>query len=210
MEDKGLKKISTVILAFVMLVSAIITLTGCGANAADQAFAKFQEDNDALIQSMLEPSEDWLNEPDGGESIVLEEIGKVDKLLAGLDKLDKNAMSKKNQEAHANIYDSFATHKAALEAIREETREVKPGGYSKDREVAPDDLAIFEAAMADSQDAEYEPTLVATQVVAGTNYRFTATATPKSADAKPYSVYVYIYQPLDGEPELTEIETVGY
>jgi hypothetical protein len=209
MEDEGLKKISTVLLALIMLVSAM-TLTGCGTNTADQAFTKFQEDNDALVQSLLEPSEDWLNEPDGGESIVLEEMGKVDKLLAGLDKLDKSAMSKKNQETYANIYGSFVTHKAALEAIREQTREVKPGGYSQDREVTPDDLAIFEAVMADAQDAEYEPTFVATQVVAGTNYRFTATATPKSADAKPYSVYVYIYQPLDGEPELTEIEPVGH
>ena len=207
-----MKKISTVILAFVMLVSAM-TLTGCGENAADQAFVKFQEDNDALVQGMLEPSEDWLNEPDGGESIVLEEIGKVDKLLVGLDKLDKNAMSKKYQETHASIYDSFATHKAALEAILDKARESMqegpmPGGYSEDRKPEPDELAIFEAVMADEKDAEYEPTLVATQVVAGTNYRFTATATPISADAKPYSVYVYIYQPLDGEPELTEIERI--
>lgn len=203
-----MKKLPTAILAIVMLVSAMM-LAGCGANAADQAFTIFQKDNDALVQSMLEPSEDWLNEPDGGESIVLEEIGKVDKLLAGLDKLDNNAMSKENQETYANIYGSFTAHKAALEAILEKTREIMPGRYSQDREVTPDDLAVFEAAMADEKDAEYEPTLVATQVVAGTNYRFTVTAMPESADAKPYSVYVYIYAPLNGEPELTEIETVG-
>jgi hypothetical protein len=113
-----MKKTVVVILVFAMLATAMM-LSGCGVNAADQAFVKFQEDNDALVQSMLEPSDDWLNEPDGGESIVLEEIGKVDKLLAELDKLDKNAMSKNYQETHTNIYDSFTAHKAALEAILE-------------------------------------------------------------------------------------------
>lgn len=203
----------TVIFAFIIIVSAT-TLSGCGNNAADQAFAKFQEDNDALVQSMLEPSDDWFNEPDGGESIVLEEIDKVGRLLSGLGKLDKKAMSAKYQENYAKIYDSFVAHRSALEAILVKTRESTQdgsiaGGYSEDREPEPDDLAVFEAVMADVDDAEYEPTLVSTQVVAGTNYRFTATATPKSADDKPYSVYVYIYQPLDGDPELTEIEAVG-
>lgn len=81
------------------------------------------------------------------------------------------------------------------------------GGYTADRELDADDLAVFEAVMAEVDGADYAPELVATQVVAGINYRFTATATPATPDSEPYTVYVYIYQPLDGPPELTEIVT---
>ena len=51
----------------------------------------------------------------------------------------------------------------------------------------------------------YVPTLVATQVVAGTNYRFTATATPVYPNAESYKVYVYVYKPLQGVAQLIEI-----
>jgi hypothetical protein len=94
-------------------------LSGCGGNSEDKAFEKFIDENDALVQSMLEPSEDWLNEADGGESIVLEELDKVDRLLAGLDKLDKNAMSEKAREAYEDTYDAFVGARAALEDIYE-------------------------------------------------------------------------------------------
>lgn len=79
------------------------------------------------------------------------------------------------------------------------------GGYTEDREVTADDLSVFEEATAELDGVSYEPTLVATQVVAGTNYRFTATATPITPDAESYAVYVYVFVPLDGAPELTEI-----
>jgi hypothetical protein len=79
------------------------------------------------------------------------------------------------------------------------------GGYTGDRQLTDEDIEIFTKAMEANVGVGYEPTLVATQVVAGTNYRFTATATPVVPDAVPYTVNIYIYQPLDGAPELTEI-----
>ena len=79
------------------------------------------------------------------------------------------------------------------------------GGYTADRKPDADDLAVFEEVMAGLVGVQYEPTLVATQVVAGLNYRFTATATPVVPDAEPYTVYIIIYKPLSGPPELTEI-----
>ncbi|MDR1541619.1 MAG: hypothetical protein LBU32_27245 [Clostridiales bacterium] len=202
-----MKRIFTIFLGTFILAS-IAMLSGCGGNSEDKAFEKFIDENDALVQSMLEPSEDWLDEQDGGESIALSELEKVDNLLAGLEKLNQNEMSEKVGEAYANTYDAFVAARVALEDILEKTRKSKPmpGGYTEDRELEPEDMEIFEAVMADAEDAEYEPTLVATQVVAGVNYRFTATAT--SDDVQPNLVYVYIYQPLDGTPELTEIVNV--
>lgn len=77
---------------------------------------------------------------------------------------------------------------------------VIPGGYTEDRAVTAEDLAIFEEALAGLLGVDYEPTLVATQIVAGTNYRFTATATVVYPDAEPYTVHIFIYQPLGDEP----------
>lgn len=202
------------ILSAVLLLASIAMFSGCGGNAEDKAFETFMDEHDALLESMIEPSEDWLNEPDGGESIVLEELEKVDKMLAGLEKLNKNQLSVKIQEAYANIYDSFVAQRAALEDILEEIRRTMldgpmPGGYSEDRELEPDDFTLLETVMADYVGVTYEPKLVATQVVAGMNYRFTATATATTPDARPSLVYVYIHQPLDGEPELIEVTEVN-
>jgi len=75
------------------------------------------------------------------------------------------------------------------------------GGYTADRAVTAEDRAIFNKAMGSGADASYDLKFVATQVVAGMNYRFTATI----SGAEPYTAYIYIYQPLQGEPQLTEI-----
>jgi hypothetical protein len=83
------------------------------------------------------------------------------------------------------------------------------GGYTADRKPDAEELAMFEAVTASLDGAKYEPALVATQVVAGTNYRFTAKATSADPADEAGTVYVYIYQPLDGEPELTEIAATG-
>lgn len=79
------------------------------------------------------------------------------------------------------------------------------GGYTDDREITAEELSIFEQVTKDLVGVGYKPKSVATQVVAGTNYRFTATATPTTPDAEAYDVYVFIFQPLDGSPELGEI-----
>lgn len=82
------------------------------------------------------------------------------------------------------------------------------GGYTADREIEPDELQLFEDVMAGLVGVQYEPTLVATQVVAGINYRFSAKAMAVTPEATESLVYVYIYQPLEGEAELTEIVDV--
>ena len=79
------------------------------------------------------------------------------------------------------------------------------GGFTEDRAPDQEELDIFETAMAELDGVQYKPMLVATQVVAGINYRFTCRATAVFPDAEPYNVYVFIYQPLDGDAELVEI-----
>ena len=85
------------------------------------------------------------------------------------------------------------------------TAQPAAGGYTEDRKPDSDDLAVFEAVIAGEEGVKYEPLFVATQVVAGTNYRFTVTATPAAQGEKPYTAYVYIFEPLSGAPELIEI-----
>jgi hypothetical protein len=95
-----------------------------------------------------------------------------------------------------------------LTACSQPAEENITGGYTEDRALEAEDRDVFDKATAELVGVGYEPTLVATQVVAGVNYRFTATATPITPDAKPYTVYVYVYQPPGGEPELGEIVDV--
>lgn len=80
------------------------------------------------------------------------------------------------------------------------------GGYTEDRELTPDDLEIFVAPLTEEQLATYEPLTVATQVVAGTNYRFYCSVMVNGQASDEYA-YVYIFKPLDPDegPTLTEI-----
>jgi len=80
------------------------------------------------------------------------------------------------------------------------------GGYTDFREPEPDEIALFEMVMNENDDSiVYTPILVKTQVVAGINYLFSATADPQKEGVEAYEVEIIIYQPLTGDPELTEI-----
>jgi len=78
------------------------------------------------------------------------------------------------------------------------------GGYSEDRALTEEEMKIFDVVTDSLDGVHYEPTLVATQVVAGVNYRFTVTATPDAPDSEPYTKYIYVYEPAGGSPELVE------
>jgi hypothetical protein len=64
---------------------------------------------------------------------------------------------------------------------------------------------VFNDSMRCFVGVEYEPVSVATQVVAGMNYRFACDATPLYPGATPYPADVYIYQPLKGDPYIYQI-----
>jgi len=82
------------------------------------------------------------------------------------------------------------------------------GGYSQDRALTEEDMEVFNQALEGFTGVAYEPTLVATQVVAGLNYRFTTIATPVIPEPYSYPAYVYIFKPLSGPPELVKVEKI--
>ena len=85
------------------------------------------------------------------------------------------------------------------------------GGYSKQRRISDEELQLFEQATASLQGVEYTPLNVATQIVAGTNYRFLCKARAIDANGKKgkrqYAVIV-IHKPLpnQGEARILSIE----
>jgi len=82
------------------------------------------------------------------------------------------------------------------------------GGYSEDRDLTPEDLELFREATAGFVEVVYEPIKVATQVVAGMNYRFTALATLQSIPPDSNMVEITIFRSLEGELEVTGIEKI--
>lgn len=70
------------------------------------------------------------------------------------------------------------------------------GAYSEQRKPTEEEVAMFNGVMTEQG---YTPNTVATQVVAGLNYRFYCTA-PDGADC-----IVTIYKPLQGAPSLSSI-----
>ena len=83
---------------------------------------------------------------------------------------------------------------------------VRPAGaYSEDRALTDEDRAVFAQALEGLMGVKYAPVSVATQVVAGINYRFTAAVTPVVPNAVSYSVHIFVFRSLSGEVELTGI-----
>lgn len=82
------------------------------------------------------------------------------------------------------------------------------GGYTQQREPTAEELTLFKTAMATLDGVNYVPESVATQVVAGKNYRFVCKATPVVPNPQSFHAAVVIYQPLPGkgEPTITSIE----
>lgn len=73
-------------------------------------------------------------------------------------------------------------------------------------EISPEAKEVFNKALAGLVGVDYTPLAVSTQVVAGTNYRFFCNAKPVYPNAPVEGAMVYIYQPLEGEPHITNIQ----
>lgn len=91
---------------------------------------------------------------------------------------------------------------------KESSAAVLCGGYTQQRTPTADELKLFSGALAEIDGAGYTPESVATQVVAGTNYRFVCKTVAATRDAPTYQTEVIIYQPLPecGEPKITSIK----
>lgn len=80
------------------------------------------------------------------------------------------------------------------------------GGWTPFRPLTGDDKAIFDKALNGLCGVGYEPLLVATQVVAGTNYRFFCNAQVVYPNAPHYAAMVQIFNPLNNDPHISSIE----
>jgi hypothetical protein len=79
------------------------------------------------------------------------------------------------------------------------------GGFTHYRPLTPKDKELFDKVMAQVIGVTYKATEVASQVVAGTNYKFRAIATIPNYDT--YYVVITIFVPLpgQGDPVLVSI-----
>nr|WP_294938830.1 hypothetical protein [uncultured Flavobacterium sp.] len=73
------------------------------------------------------------------------------------------------------------------------------GGWTAYHSLTPADQKVFDEAMKGFVGVKYTPQTVATQVVAGTNYRFKCTASIPPAMVI-WEAMVEIFQPLGGQP----------
>lgn len=87
-------------------------------------------------------------------------------------------------------------------------RAAAPGSYSEQRALTDVDKAIFNEAMKGLVGVSYTPESVATQIVAGTNYKFICKGEMRTPDRKTFKAEVTIYQPLPNsgdKPYVTQI-----
>jgi hypothetical protein len=98
-----------------------------------------------------------------------------------------------------------------LKSLCHKEQETVVGGYSKTRKLSDQEKELFHQTTATLQGVEYEPENVATQIVAGTNYRFLCKARlldEKSKKGKRYYAVIVIHKPLSPEepPRILSIE----
>lgn len=79
------------------------------------------------------------------------------------------------------------------------------GAYTEQRAITDEEMELFNGVIAALDSAtEYTPISVSTQVVAGINYKFLCDYDDKMGTTG--NCFVIIFQPLQGEPELSEIK----
>jgi hypothetical protein len=82
------------------------------------------------------------------------------------------------------------------------------GGWTVHDSITEEDINVFNTAKNGLVGVDYKPEMVATQVVAGTNYCFICKATIVIPDAPEGISKVMIFKPLEGNPVITSIEKI--
>lgn len=81
------------------------------------------------------------------------------------------------------------------------------GGWTGFHKPTIENLEVFKQALKGYVGVKYNPTAVATQVVAGTNYRFKCTASIPPSEIV-YEAIVEIFKPLKGDPHVVKITRI--
>jgi hypothetical protein len=80
-----------------------------------------------------------------------------------------------------------------------------PGGFTHYRPLTPEDKELFDKVVGPIIGVSYEPTEVASQIVAGTNYKFRTIATLPNYDTYHVMITIFVPLPREGEPVLVSI-----
>lgn len=137
--------------------------------------------------------------------------------------LEASVRDIKSMEPHATVLDGYGIAKKRLEAGAAEsevnaffekmgdTRENKPvvGGYTEFRPLYADDSLLFAQVMADYSYLKVSPKNVATQVVAGMNYKFAVEMTEPNGNMVEAIVSVFKPLPGQGEPQMISVEKLA-
>lgn len=86
-------------------------------------------------------------------------------------------------------------------AEKQPEKTVLCGGYTQQRPLDDAERTLFRQVTDNMTGVSYSPESVATQVVAGTNYRFVCTAKTVTLHPETYQAEVIVYQPLPGQGE---------
>ena len=84
---------------------------------------------------------------------------------------------------------------------KQQEKTILCGGYTGQWPLEASDRELFRRATTGMTGVSYTPESVATQVVAGTNYRFICTAKTTTPGLETYEAEIIVFQPLPGQGE---------
>ena len=84
---------------------------------------------------------------------------------------------------------------------KQQEKTILCGGYTGQRPLEASDRELFRRATTGMTGVNYTPESVATQVVAGTNYRFVCKAKTVTPNPETYRAEVIVFKPLPGQGE---------
>ena len=82
------------------------------------------------------------------------------------------------------------------------------GGWTVHDCITAEDMVVFNTAMKGLIGVNYEPIILATQLVNGTNYSFICKTTIMNEEMTKGIADVLIYKPIKGEPVVTGIHNI--
>ena len=85
------------------------------------------------------------------------------------------------------------------------------GAFTKFRALEEEDRKVFDEAMQGFVGVKYEPLIVATQIVAGTNFKLICNATTLTNPPRDFTAELTIFRPLPAEgahPVITGISEI--
>lgn len=83
-----------------------------------------------------------------------------------------------------------------------------PGGWTIHESVTDTDREVLQAALGGIVGVKYDPLVVATQIVAGTNYLYVAQYTMSTNPPKIGLAKINVFVPLNAPPILEKIEII--